>query len=234
LAIIGPNGGGKSTLLKLILGLLTPNKGKITIFGDKNRKNINKIGYVPQNSNVNSSFPISVTDVLLMGKLGKTSIKINEDKFLELLKTLDILKFKNKKIGELSGGQRQRVFIARALVSEPEILILDEPLSGIDVDGQRKFYEILTELNKKITIIVVSHDMNFILRYAKSAAVVRETLCYHNAPRLTPEMFKVAFDCPFEIIGSVMSEEFPEQTHNHHICKNCEKIKESENNGTIN
>ena len=180
LAIIGPNGGGKSTLLKLILELLPLQHGKLT----KNIKN-SEVGYVPQNTNLNIDFPITALEVVLMGH-----IKIKRKLFgyskedincaLNSLRQVGMENFAYKKIGDLSGGQRQRVFIARALCSNPKILMLDEPTASIDVKGQQDIYELLRELNKSIAIVVVSHDLSILLNYAKDVAHVNRSLVYHS------------------------------------------------------
>ena len=180
LAIIGPNGGGKSTLLKLILGLLTPITGKI----DKKLKN-SLIGYVPQNTNLNIDFPITALEIVLMGHIVSKKRIFGYSKediacAMESLKKVSMDKFANSKIGDLSGGQRQRVFIARALCSNPKIMLLDEPTASIDVKGQREIYELLKELNKFICIVVVSHDISVLLNYAKNVAHINKNLVYHS------------------------------------------------------
>ncbi|MCP5054100.1 MAG: ABC transporter ATP-binding protein, partial [bacterium] len=163
LAMIGPNGGGKTTLLKLMLGLLNADSGTIRIFGKPPKLVSHRIGYVPQDVHINQNFPISSSDVVLMGKIkpGKGwSRHSKEDRMaaLQALEQVGMGKYRDHRIGVLSGGQKQRVFIARALVTDPDILFLDEPTAGIDTKGQNEFYAILKELNHKITIIVVSHD----------------------------------------------------------------------------
>ncbi|WP_368029524.1 metal ABC transporter ATP-binding protein [Arcobacter sp. s6] len=180
LAIIGPNGGGKSTLLKLILGLLTPVTGKI----DKKLKN-SLIGYVPQNTNLNIDFPITALEIVLMGHIVSKKRIFGYSKediacAMDSLKKVSMDKFANSKIGDLSGGQRQRVFIARALCSNPKIMLLDEPTASIDVKGQREIYELLKELNKFICIVVVSHDISVLLNYAKNVAHINKNLVYHS------------------------------------------------------
>ena len=180
LAIIGPNGGGKSTLLKLILGLLTPITGKI----DKKLKN-SLIGYVPQNTNLNIDFPITALEIVLMGHIVSKKRIFGYSKediacAMDSLKKVSMEKFANSKIGDLSGGQRQRVFIARALCSNPKIMLLDEPTASIDVKGQREIYELLKELNKFICIVVVSHDISVLLNYAKNVAHINKNLVYHS------------------------------------------------------
>ena len=197
LAIIGPNGGGKSTLVKNILSLLKVQKGSIEILGEKSTKNISKIGYVPQNTNINTSFPIKVLEVVLMGHI-QSPIEQNKSKSflhkyfkigynefekscaLGALKQVGMENFYNKKIGSLSGGQRQRVMIARALCNHPEILILDEPTASIDVAGQKQIYDLLKDLNKSISIVVVSHDISVILSYASKVAHINKNLTFHD------------------------------------------------------
>ncbi len=180
LAIIGPNGGGKSTLLKLILELLPLQNGKFV----KNIKN-SEVGYVPQNTNLNIDFPITALEVVLMGHIKRKKKLFGYAKediscAIHSLKQVGMDNFANKKIGDLSGGQRQRVFIARALCSNPKILMLDEPTASIDVKGQQDIYELLKELNKNIAIVVVSHDLSILLNYAKDVAHVNRTLVYHS------------------------------------------------------
>jgi len=180
LAIIGPNGGGKSTLLKLILGLLEPQSGKIDI-----SLNSDDVGYVPQNTNLNTDFPITALEVVLMGHIGVRRklfgySKHDVDCAKESLKQVGMEGFEDRKIGDLSGGQRQRVFIARALCAKPKVILLDEPTASIDVKGQNEIYELLKELNKNICIVVVSHDISVLLHYAKKVAHVNKHLVYHS------------------------------------------------------
>ncbi|MEA2020010.1 MAG: ABC transporter ATP-binding protein [Campylobacterota bacterium] len=188
LAIIGPNGGGKSTLLKLILGINNITKGSIEILEENHLKNLVKVGYVPQNTNVNIDFPITVHEVVLMGhnqEKSKTFFNFGYNKqqkqcALNSLKKVGMEKYASKKIGSLSGGQRQRVMIARALCSNPEVLLLDEPTASIDVNGQKQIYELLKELNKNITVVVVSHDISVILGFASKVAHINKKLSYHD------------------------------------------------------
>jgi len=197
LAIIGPNGGGKSTLLKTILGINKIKKGDITIQGHKPSLNLSKLGYVPQNTNINTNFPIKVIEVVMMGHIRDKKeetksksflhkyFKIGYNEFekscaLSALKQVGMEEFAEEKIGKLSGGQRQRVMIARALCSHPSILILDEPTASIDVSWQKQIYNLLKELNKTITIIVVSHDISVILGYASKVAHINKTITYHD------------------------------------------------------
>jgi len=197
LAIIGPNGGGKSTLIKAILGINHIKKGTIKIFGENPSLNLEKLGYVPQNTNINTNFPIKVIEVVMMGHIRNKDEELKSKNFLNkyfkigynefekscalsALKQVGMEKFANYKIGTLSGGQRQRVMIARALCSHPSILLLDEPTASIDVSGQKQIYDLLKELNKTITVIVVSHDISVILSYASKVAHINKTITYHD------------------------------------------------------
>jgi len=209
-AIIGPNGGGKTTLMKLILGLIRPDRGKVRIMGGPPREMLHRVGYVPQEVGINKSFPISVADVVLMGKLraGRKRFRgYSENDRIAAQKTLEKLemwKFRNRLIGELSGGQRQRVYIARAIVSEPEILLLDEPTASVDSKGQSEFYALLRELNKSTTILMVSHDLMVISAYVKSVTCVNRVVHHHDAAEITDEMVD-SYCCPVELLthGSV-------------------------------
>jgi zinc transport system ATP-binding protein len=192
LAIVGPNGSGKSTLLKLILGLLKPQKGDIKLFGDPiNRfKDWERIGYVSQKANsFNTGFPASVFEVVASGLTKKIGMlhffkKEDKEKVLQAIDAVDMLKYRNRNIGELSGGQQQRVFIARALVSDPDLLILDEPTVGIDVQNVNSFYQMLAELNKKreITLILVTHDIGTISDKVTHVACLNKQLFFHGDP----------------------------------------------------
>ena len=184
-AITGPNGGGKSTLIKLILGLLKPKKGSVKL----NNLTKSDIGYVPQNTNINLEFPITVLDVVMMGNgskhknrkffnIGYSSFEIECAK--HSLSKVGMQDFINNKISNLSGGQRQRVMIARAICSHPKLLVLDEPTSNIDVNGQKEIYKLLKELNKDITILVVTHDLTVISNYANKVLYVNQEGFMHN------------------------------------------------------
>ena len=202
-AMIGPNGGGKTTLLKLMLGLLNADSGSIRIFGNPPKNVSHRIGYVPQDTHINQNFPISSSDVVLMGKIkpGRGWSRHSKEDRMDVLRALEQVgmeKYGEQRIGELSGGQKQRVFIARALVTNPDILLLDEPTASIDNKGQNELYALLKELNYKITIIVVSHDLMVISRYVKSVACVNQRLHYHGHAELTGEMIEMMYDCKIE------------------------------------
>ena len=168
IGIIGPNGGGKTTLLKVILGLLKPFSGEIVYHVTKQ----SLFGYLPQNSRFDARFPISVKEVV----------------------------FGNRPIGELSGGQMQRVFLCRAIISSPKILILDEPSTYVDANFENEFYSVLGELNKTMSIVMVSHDLGTICSYVKTIACVNGGLHYHESNLITPEQLKL-YNCPIELIS---------------------------------
>lgn len=172
IAIIGPNGGGKTTLIRMLLGLDKPTSGSILLYGKKiqNFKEWNKIGFVPQRASlVDQNFPATALDIVKMGRVSKRKLfsresKEDKDTVYDAMKKMDILDLKDRMVGTLSGGQRQRVMIARALASKPEILILDEPNTGVDVASQKNFYTLLKKLNKEesITIVFITHDIGVI------------------------------------------------------------------------
>jgi zinc transport system ATP-binding protein len=207
IALLGPNGGGKTTLLKLLLGLLKPERGTIRVFGESPEESAPRIGYMPQHLHFNQSFPISALDVVLMGRLkpGRGwSRYTRKDKLAaaEALKRVEMWESANRRVGELSGGQQQRVFIARALVDEPEVLFLDEPTASVDSKHQTDLFDILKQLNEEVTIIVVSHDVGIVSSHVKSVACVNQQLFHHDHAEINQEMLELAYQCcPVEIVA---------------------------------
>ncbi len=204
--LIGPNGGGKTTLIKVLLGLLPPTRGTVRIMGMSVKEGRRYIGYVPQLVQFDREFPISVWDVALMGRLGRRRLlqryTAEDDAVVaEALRSVGMLDMRDRPIGELSGGQQQRVYIARALATEPKILLLDEPTSSIDPKISTSIYELLRELNEHITILIISHDMNVISSYVKSVGCLNRWLFYHGELELTPEMLDAAYRCPVDLIA---------------------------------
>jgi zinc transport system ATP-binding protein len=208
-AIIGPNGGGKTTLVKLILGLLRPSAGTLRVNGKPPGRGGAVIGYVPQQINHNHNFPASALDVVLMGRHSPEKrwgfFRGNDDRrvALQALEKMDMEKYAERKITDLSGGQRQRVLIARALVTEPDLLVLDEPTASIDTKGQTVFFNLLKTLNKELTILVVSHDLLVVSSYAKSIACVNKRLHYHDAVGTTAELMNAFHSCSVEEVCPV-------------------------------
>ncbi|TRM13075.1 metal ABC transporter ATP-binding protein [Lentibacillus cibarius] len=193
MGLIGPNGGGKTTLIKMIIGLLRPDSGTIRLFGQpiQQFKDWSKIGFVSQKANsFNKGFPATVFEVVSMGltaKLGYfTFFKFkHKQKVLQAIDQVGMRDYAYKNIGQLSGGQQQRIFIARALVSDPELLILDEPTVGVDQENVQRFYELLRELNKKhaVTLLLVTHDTDDLLNYATGIVHLNKTLTFFEQPK---------------------------------------------------
>ena len=206
LGVIGPNGGGKTTLLKIILGLLKPNRGDVIVFDKKPKEARDLIGYVPQFLEIDLDCPVSVLDIVLMGILSRKKIfQKYTDQDLELAKEVldfvDLWNLKEKQIGELSGGQRQRVYIARALIRKPKLLILDEPTASIDEKSERDFWELLKEINKNTAIIIVSHDTGVVFKNVNKIACLNKNLYCHDAGEITQEVLDKTYKCDVEILG---------------------------------
>ena len=190
LGLVGPNGSGKTTLIKLILGLLQPSKGEITLFGANliDFKDWRKVGYLPQKINsFNPHFPATVREIVSLGLLSTKRfprrIKRNDDMAINnALELVDIIDIKTELIGELSGGQQQRVLIAKALVSEPELIILDEPTTALDPEAREKFFGTLKDLNenRKVTIIIITHDIGTIGKYASRLLYLDKRLIFYG------------------------------------------------------
>lgn len=206
IGIIGPNGGGKTTLLKLILGLVRPAEGEIKVFGKSPEKARHKTGYVPQMIEFDRDFPISVRDTVLLGRLsGKGFFKFYSsedyraaDRALEVVEMSDM---KDRKIGVLSGGERQRVLIARALASEPELLLLDEPTASIDPKMKTGIYDLLNSLKKSMAIILVTHDIGVISSHVDKVACLNCQLFYHDSKEIPRETIEAVYQCPVDIIA---------------------------------
>ncbi len=184
ICVVGPNGGGKTTLLKLMLGLLEPQSGSISLFGQVPAVGRKRIGYLPQHASLDPRFPVTVLDAVLMGRLGKTRrlgfySKTDRESASAMLARVDLENLEKRPLAALSGGQRQRVLIARALVSEPKLLLLDEPTSSLDDYVERELYDLLKELNKELTIVVVSHDIGFVSRYVEKVVCVNRRVHIH-------------------------------------------------------
>ncbi len=191
--VVGPNGSGKTTLLRLALGLLSPKKGNITVFGQSPRRSRKRIGYVPQHPELDPLFPVSALDVTLMGRLGKSlpfGFWAGKDKqaALAALDEVGLADRRDDHFASLSGGQKQRVLIARALAGEPDLLLLDEPTAGLDAHVEEDFYRLLQQLNKKRTIVLVSHDLGFVSGFVKSVICVGHKVVIHPTSAITGEV----------------------------------------------
>lgn len=207
LGLIGPNGGGKTTLLKVILGLLQPQEGTVQVMGKPPREGRQHIGYVPQFAIFDTDFPISVRDVVRMGRLSEQRLfkpYTREDDAIvdQRLEWVDMLDHKDRALRELSGGQRQRVYIARALATDPELLLLDEPTISVDFNSRTHIYDLLHKINQHgVTILLISHDLNVISSYVKTIGCLNRTLHYHGEKQITAQMLEEGYNCPIDLIA---------------------------------
>ncbi len=199
-AVVGPNGGGKSTLLKLLLGLLTPQEGKVRVLGQPPARVRRRLGYLAQHPGLDPAFPITVGEVVLMGRLGTHTprlggrwSKADRRAAEQALEVVGLAGMEGRPFADLSGGQRQRVLIARALATEPEILFLDEPTAGVDPAAEEAIYGILQELNQEMTIVVVSHDLGFVSPLVDYAICVNRRVATHPTAELPPELMRSLF-----------------------------------------
>ncbi|MBM4466099.1 MAG: ABC transporter ATP-binding protein [Chloroflexi bacterium] len=221
IGLIGPNGGGKTTLLKVLLGLIPPMRGEVRIMGKSVEEGRRYIGYIPQTVEFDRDFPISVWDVARMGRLGRRRLlqrytAEDDDIVAEALRSVDMLNLRDRPIAELSGGQRQRVYIARALATDPNVLLLDEPMASVDPRVSASIYELLRQLNERLTILMVSHDMSAISSHVKTVGCLNRWLFYHGGKQLTPDMLEAAYQCPIDLIAHgiphrVFAEHAPEE-----------------------
>ena len=223
IGVIGPNGGGKTTLIKTILGLIKPVSGEMNLFISKTN-----IGYLPQVNQIDKRFPITVIDVVRSGKANSalfSSFRKNteeKEKAESLLAEMGIAHIRNKPIGELSGGQMQRVFLCRALINQPEVLVLDEPSTYVDNNFEGELYLKLKELNEQMAIILISHDVGTISFFVKTIACVNRSLHHHPSNIITVEQL-TSYNCPLQIIthGNIphtvlkLHDEHDHHGHNH-------------------
>lgn len=216
--MIGPNGGGKSTLIRIIMGIIQPDKGKLYFREDLPRVK-RPIGYLPQVKHIDRQFPITVMDVVRSGSLMRhdpfASAAAERERALELMEEMGIAALGRKAIGELSGGQMQRAFLCRALISDPRLLILDEPDTFVDNRFEGELYDKLRVLNEKMAILLVSHDVGTIASYVRTIACVNRRLHYHNSPSITPDDLK-AYNCPIQVITHGDIPHTVLEKHNHH------------------
>jgi zinc transport system ATP-binding protein len=205
LCVVGPNAGGKTTLLKLILGLLKPSSGSIRVFGQPPVKSRSRMGYMPQYSSLDPLFPVSVLDVVLMGRLGngnKFGFYRKTDRLAagEALEKVELQDVRNRAFSDLSGGQRQRVLIARALVSDPELLLLDEPTSNVDAAVETELSELLNRLNERMTVALVTHDLGFVSSNVKRVACVNKRVVVHAMSEISGEMINDLYGCDMKMV----------------------------------
>jgi zinc transport system ATP-binding protein len=205
LGVVGPNGSGKTTLLKIILGLIHPTRGKVRVFGESPERGRHFIGYVPQHTDLDTTFPISVTDVVLIGRLGQAPMlgryrKNDRQAAEEAMHKAEIYDLRNRRFGTLSGGQQQRVLMARALVGQPQLLLLDEPTASIDGRVEQDIYHLLKKLNEKVTIMLVSHDLGFISTYVNRVACVNRRLVCNPTEKITGDVIEACYSGPVHML----------------------------------
>lgn len=204
ICVVGPNGGGKTTLIKLIIGLLSPDAGVIKVFGKRPVEAHQFIGYVPQFAQYDKQFPISVQEVVCMGRMGKSITgrysKKDKEKTLEALAEVGLADLVDRSFSALSGGQRQRVLIARALASGGKILILDEPTANIDRESEAHFFDLLRQLNKRMTIVMVTHDVGFASSFFTRIACVNREVIIHPTSELTGKLIRDMYGGDLQMI----------------------------------
>lgn len=204
LSLVGPNGGGKTTLLKIILGLLKPDTGSVLIFGMPPFQARRQLGYMPQHAFYDPKFPVTVMDVVLMGRLDRCPVgpykKADKEAAMDALDQVALTDLRNRLFDHLSGGQRQRVLLARALACTPRLLLLDEPTANVDVAVEHKLFEILRDLNKRMAIIVVSHDLGFVSGFVQSVACINRRLVVHPTSKITGDVIQNMYGLDMRLI----------------------------------
>lgn len=207
LGIIGPNGGGKTTLLKTLMGLVKPTSGKISFYRNNIKVDKINIGYLPQINQIDKKFPISVYDVILSGLTVKKGLfssytKEQKEKVSIIAEKMGLQQLIHRSIGALSGGQLQRTLLGRAIIDDPDLLVLDEPNSYVDKRFESNFYKLLEEINLDTAIILVSHDVGTVISLVKNIACVNEGLHYHSGTNISTDWLEKSYNsCPIEIIG---------------------------------
>ena len=204
-SVVGPNGSGKTTLLKLALGLLEPTSGRIEVFGQHPIQTRRRIGYVPQHPDLDPLFPVTALDVALMGRLGHTPPwgpwgRANRSRALAALAEVGLADQASRHFAALSGGQKQRVLIARALAAEPDLLLLDEPTAGLDAHIEEGFYRLLQELNQRLTVILVSHDLGFVSGFVKSVVCVGKEVVILPTSEITGEVIAELYGSDMRLV----------------------------------
>jgi len=212
-SVIGPNGGGKTTLAKLMLGLLKPDKGKIKVFGKNPAVSRERVGYVPQFSLFDPQFPATVMDVALMGRLKRGIVfygKADKAAAFNALDEVGLQGLERRSFSELSGGQRQRLLIARAIAGDPDLLLLDEPTSSVDTAVEKKIGELLQTLHNRMTIIMITHDLGFVSQCVDKLVCVNTEVRLHETQDVTAEMIRDLYGAPVKIVDHSSVIEMPD------------------------
>lgn len=209
LAVIGPNGGGKTTLFRTILGLMPPTRGTVSIYGEPPVAGVRRIGYVPQRAGFDHSYPATVRDTVLMGLRARKGMRPTysaEDRIAaaEAMSVAEVSELADRKVGDLSGGQIQRVLLARALASDPDILMLDEPTSSLDPEMVHCVHGILKDVNRKAAILMITHDIESMGGDVKRIACLNRRMVVSDSSRLTPEMLSLGFCCPPDMLSKMV------------------------------
>jgi zinc transport system ATP-binding protein len=204
-SIVGPNGGGKTTLLKLVVGLIRPVQGEIRVLGVSPEEARPRIGYMPQHSQLDPQFPATVADVALMGRLGHGKAfgpysRKDKEVVDGILDQVGLSSLRSKAFSSLSGGQRQRLFLARALACEPELLLLDEPTANLDLVMEGDLYELLETLNQRMTVVMVSHDLGFVSRVVKNVVCVKRKVLVHSTSEISGKIINDIYGSPMRIV----------------------------------
>jgi zinc transport system ATP-binding protein len=206
IGLIGPNGGGKTTLLRILLGLLQPWSGRVSVLGEPPRSGRRWLGYVPQSVEMDQDFPVRVADVVRMGllhpqRLFRRLTPEDKSRVEKALDAVDLVEQAMTPMGMLSGGQRQRVYVARALVTDPKVLLLDEPTSSVDPQVSTRLYDLFAELNQRMAILLISHDVGTMAHHVRTVGCLNRTLHYHGKREITAEMIEEAYHCPVDLIA---------------------------------
>ncbi len=204
-SVVGPNGGGKTTLLKLVLGLLRPSQGEVRVFGAPPEQARPRIGYMPQQAQLDPQFPATVMDVALMGRLGHGRTfgpysKKDKEIVSGALDQVGLYDLRKKAFSSISGGQRQRLLIARALACQPDLLLLDEPTANLDQVMEGDLYELLQTLNQRLTVVMVSHDIGFVSEVVKSVICVKRKVLMHPTTEITGEIINEIYGSPMRMV----------------------------------
>ncbi|MDH4156024.1 MAG: ABC transporter ATP-binding protein [candidate division Zixibacteria bacterium] len=210
--IVGPNGGGKTTLIKIMLGLLRPRSGRVTVFGASAVASRRRIGYMPQQSLLDLRFPATVMDIALMGRLNSGfrpgfHSAADREAARSALDLVDLTAMSDRPVGELSGGQQRRLLIARALACDPELLLLDEPTANLDRRVERELHDLLLRLNKRLTIILVSHDPTFVWDFVERVVCVHRTVAVHPTANMAREAISELYGTPMRMVRHDRHEE---------------------------
>ncbi len=204
-SVVGPNGGGKTTLLRLILGLLEPTRGTVRVFGRPPAAARRLIGYMPQHPQHDPHFPVSVRDVVLMGRLAAAHPRgpfgrADKEAAVRALGEVGLDDLRHRPFAELSGGQRQRVLIARALACEPRLLLLDEPTANLDLHVEGELYDLLKELNRRLAVVLVSHDLGFVSGYVRTVVCVKRRVMVHPTSEITGEIIREMYGADVRLV----------------------------------